>query len=252
MNLSLAAFGPIQLLILTMLIFLPLLVFTVIAQWKIYEKAGKPGWASIVPVYNVIVLLEIIKKPIWWIALIFIPLVNFIIVIIIYIELAKVFSKDVGFTLGLIFLSPIFIMILGFGNAKYIEELTLEDNSLDLDIQNTNMSKGEEKILPNATAVLVLGIISIIGCVFYGIPGLVCGIIALVLHQKNKLIYTHNPQLYETSWKNSKAGYICAVIGVSISALYFIFALIFIIFAMSMSSEVFYDSPVYYSLLYKM
>lgn len=123
MNLSLAVFGPIQLSILAMLVFIPLLVFTVIAQWKIYEKAGKPGWASIVPVYNMIVLLEIIKKPIWWIALIFIPLVNFVIAIIIYIELAKVFRKDIGFTLGLIFLSPIFIMILGFGNAKYIDEL---------------------------------------------------------------------------------------------------------------------------------
>ena len=248
MNLSLAAIGPIQLSILTMLVLIPLVVFMIIAQWKIYEKAGKPGWASIVPVYNAIVLLEIVKKPIWWIALLFIPFANFVILIIIYIELAKVFRKDIGFALGLVFLSPIFIMILGFSSAKYIDELIPEDSSLDPDLSSSNLNEGEAKVLPNATAVLVLGIISIVGCVFYGIPGLICGIIALVLHQKNKFIYSHNPQFYEASWKNSKAGHVCAVIGVSISALYLIFALIFIIFAISTASDVFYDSPTtYYS-----
>lgn len=84
--------------------------------------------------------------------------------------------------------------------------------------------------LPNATAVLVLGIISIVGCVFYGIPGIVCGIIAMVLHKKDKQIYLTNPPLYEASFKNSKAGYVCGIIGLSLSILFFIFLIVYFVF----------------------
>jgi hypothetical protein len=106
--------------IIAIIIYVAIIVAIVAAQWKIYAKAGKPGWACIVPIYNIIVLLEIVKKPLWWIVLLLIPLVNIIILFIIYIELAKVFGKGTGFGIGLILLSPIFIMILGFGDAKYI------------------------------------------------------------------------------------------------------------------------------------
>lgn len=74
--------------------------------------------------------------------------------------------------------------------------------------------------LPNAVAVLVLGIISIIGCFFYAIPGLICGIIALVLHRKDKMIWMSNPEKYDNAYKTSKAGYICGIVGVSLSALF--------------------------------
>jgi len=84
-----------------------------------FTKAGKPGWASIIPIYNAIVLLEIAGKPIWWIVLLFIPLVNFIVIIIVVIDLAKNFGKGTGFGLGLAFLPFIFYPILGFGDAKY-------------------------------------------------------------------------------------------------------------------------------------
>lgn len=99
-----------------------LILLLIVSQWKVYTKAGKPGWAVLVPIYNIIVLLEIVRKPIWWIALLLIPIVNFVILIIINVNLAKVFGKGTGFALGLIFLPFIFIPILGFGSAQYQQE----------------------------------------------------------------------------------------------------------------------------------
>lgn len=91
------------------------------------------------------------------------------------------------------------------------------DDLLDPNIKGSGESNNNEKELPNATAVLALGIISIVGCFMYGVPGLICGIIALSLHKKDKEMYSMSPATYETSFKNSKAGYICAVIGTSLS-----------------------------------
>ena len=101
------------------LLYLGIIVLIIAGLWKIFAKAGKPGWASIIPFYNFIVLLEIVGKPTWWIILAFVPIVNIVIVIMVYIDLAKSFGKGVGFGLGLTFLSPIFICILGFGSAQY-------------------------------------------------------------------------------------------------------------------------------------
>ncbi len=104
-------------------------VFLIICQWKIYTKAGKPGWACLIPIYNIVVLLEIVKKPVWWLVLLLIPFVNLVIVILIMVELAKVFGKDGGFTVGLILLPYIFYPILAFGDAKYIGDDTLDPAS---------------------------------------------------------------------------------------------------------------------------
>jgi hypothetical protein len=101
------------------LIYLALIVFLFFCMWKVYTKAGKPGWACIVPIYNIIVLLEIVGKPWWWIILMLIPIVNIVFVIIIMNNLSKVFGHGVGFTLGLIFLSFIFIPILALGSSQY-------------------------------------------------------------------------------------------------------------------------------------
>ena len=91
--------------------------------WKTFEKAGKPGWGAIIPIYNVILMLEIAGKPVWWILLFFIPLVNFVVHIVVHIvvsiDIAKNFGKGLGFGLGIAFLGFIFIPILGFGDAKY-------------------------------------------------------------------------------------------------------------------------------------
>lgn len=101
------------------LIYLAIVIGVIAGIWKTFVKAGKPGWAAIIPIYNLIVLLEIAKKPIWWFLLMLIPIVNFIIAIIVMIEVAKAFGKGTGFGLGLAFLGFIFFPILGFGDAEY-------------------------------------------------------------------------------------------------------------------------------------
>ena len=99
------------------------LVITIVViagMWKVFTKAGKPGWASIVPIYNAIVLLEIAGKPAWWIVLLIIPGVNLIFIFIVSIDLAKNFGKGTGFGVGLALLGVIFYPILGFGDARYM------------------------------------------------------------------------------------------------------------------------------------
>lgn len=92
-------------------------------MWKIFSKAGKPGWAAIIPIYNIIVLLEVTGKPIWWIVFFLIPVVNFIapliVMILVYITLAERFGRGIGTVLGLILLPFIFVPVLGFGSATY-------------------------------------------------------------------------------------------------------------------------------------
>ncbi len=103
-----------------MVIFIVVLaVIYIAAQWRIYEKAGKPGWAVLIPFYNFIVLLEIVGKPWWWLLLMFIPVVNFIFGIWVINLLSKSFGQNEGFTLGLIFLGIIFYPMLAFGNYEY-------------------------------------------------------------------------------------------------------------------------------------
>ena len=104
---------------LSLLIGLAFIVVMIAAMWKVFTKAGEPGWAVLVPFYNFIVLLKISGKPWWWLLLCLIPFVNFIIFILTYVGLAKNFGKGVGFAIGLILLSPIFFPILGFGSAQF-------------------------------------------------------------------------------------------------------------------------------------
>jgi len=99
---------------------LALIILMIVALWRIYMKAGRPGWAAIIPVYNMVVLLEIVNKPTWWIILAFIPFVNVIVGIIVAYHLAKAFGKGAGFTVGMIILPFIFYPILGFGKSTYL------------------------------------------------------------------------------------------------------------------------------------
>ena len=94
-------------------------VVLIAAMWKVFTKAGKPGWAAIIPIYNIIVLLEIAGKPAWWVILFLIPIVGFIMTIITYVALAEKFGKGGGFAVGLVLLGFIFFPILGFGSAQY-------------------------------------------------------------------------------------------------------------------------------------
>ena len=97
-----------------------LIVFFVIVEWKIYEKAGQSGWACLIPIYNIIIFLRIIGKPWWWIILFMIPGVNIVFAIWATNLLSKSFGKSEGFTVGLILLGFIFYPILGLGDAEYV------------------------------------------------------------------------------------------------------------------------------------
>ena len=92
----------------------------VIAFWKIFTKAGKPGWAAIIPIYNTIVLLEIVGKPVWWIILLIFPPTALIFGIWTINLLSKSFGQSEGFTIGLLLLGIIFYPILAFGNYQYL------------------------------------------------------------------------------------------------------------------------------------
>ncbi len=102
------------------LIYIAVLVLAIVALWKIFVKAGKPGWASIIPFYNYYCMFDIAMGNGWLFLLMFIPIVNIIMSIFVMYKLAQAFGKGIGFTLGLIFLSLIFICILAFGDAEYI------------------------------------------------------------------------------------------------------------------------------------
>ena len=94
-------------------------VLMVAALWKVFSKAGHPGWAAIIPIVNTYFLIKVAGRPGWWLILMFIPLVNFIIWIILCIDVAKNFGKGTGFGIGLLLLPFIFFLILGFGSAQY-------------------------------------------------------------------------------------------------------------------------------------
>ncbi len=103
----------------SMVISLVILAFYLYCGWKLFVKAGQPGWASLIPIYNIYVLLKIVGKPGWWLLLFFLPLVNLIIAIIVMHNLSLSFGKGVGTTLGLLFLGFIFMPWLALGSAKY-------------------------------------------------------------------------------------------------------------------------------------
>lgn len=100
-----------------------MLVFAIImiaGMWRVFTKAGQPGWAAVIPFYNIYILLKIVGKPGWWLVLYFVPLVNLIVSIIVALELAKAFGKSQVFGILLVWLlSPIGVLILGFGSAQY-------------------------------------------------------------------------------------------------------------------------------------
>lgn len=102
-------------------IYLAVWVVSIIAFWKVFEKAGQPGWAAIIPIYNIYVLLKVAGRPGWWLLLFLIPFVNLIVSIIVSLDVAKNFGKDAVFAIfGLIIFSFIGYLILGFGDAKYV------------------------------------------------------------------------------------------------------------------------------------
>jgi Family of unknown function (DUF5684) len=103
-------------------LYLGLALFYIVAAWKVFTKAGKPGWGIFIPIYNIYLWVKIAGKPGWWVLLYFIPLVNLVILIIIAIDVAKAFGKTTAWGVCLLFLfSFIGIPILGYGKATYTQ-----------------------------------------------------------------------------------------------------------------------------------
>jgi hypothetical protein len=114
-NLVGALFGGMML-----MFWLAVAVVVIIGGWKMFEKAGQPGWAILIPFYNTYILLKIAGRPGWWLLLYLIPLVNFVIAIIVAIDIAKSFGQSAVFGFFLLFLlCGIGFLILGFGNYRY-------------------------------------------------------------------------------------------------------------------------------------
>lgn len=98
-------------------------VLSIIAFWRVFEKAGQPGWAAVIPFYNLYVLVKVAGRPGWWFLLLLIPFVNVIVMLVIALDVAKAFGKSTAFgVVGLWLFSIIGYMILGFGDAKYLRK----------------------------------------------------------------------------------------------------------------------------------
>ncbi len=88
-------------------------------MWRVFSKAGQPGWGVLIPIYNAYLACKVAGRPGWWVILLLIPVVNIIVGVILHVDIARNFGKGIGFALGLIFLGCIFYPILGFGSAQY-------------------------------------------------------------------------------------------------------------------------------------
>ena len=100
-------------------LYLAIIVLIIASLWKVFTKAGQPGWGVLIPIYNAYLLCKIAGKPGWWVLLMFIPLVNIVIALLVALGVATNFGKGAGFGIGLFFLPFIFYPILAFGDATY-------------------------------------------------------------------------------------------------------------------------------------
>ncbi len=102
------------------IVMLAIFITVIAGIWRVFSKAGQPGWGVHIPIYNVYLMCKIAQRPGWWLLLMFVPIVNLIIAITLSIGIARNFGKGAGFGLGLAFLGFIFYPILGFGGAQYL------------------------------------------------------------------------------------------------------------------------------------
>lgn len=112
--------GMAGILIVIYIITLALSIAALVGLWKMFTKAGKPGWACIIPFYSQYCLFEMAWGSGWLFLLMFVPCFNLVVMIMMWLKMAKAFGQGTGFGLGLCFLNPIFTIILGFSDAQYI------------------------------------------------------------------------------------------------------------------------------------
>ena len=101
------------------IIYLAVVVLEIAAMWQVFSKAGQPGWAAIIPIYNTITMLKVVGRPLWWFVLLLIPLVNIVMWFMIALDLAKSFGRGTGFGVATFFFPYVTIPMLGFGGAQY-------------------------------------------------------------------------------------------------------------------------------------
>lgn len=106
-------------LLIPLLICIPLTVLMIVSGWKVFTKAGQPGWGVLIPIFNVYLWVKMAGKPGWWVVLMILPVVSFVIGILLAVEIAKAFGKSTGFAVLMIFLPIIALPILAFGDATY-------------------------------------------------------------------------------------------------------------------------------------
>jgi hypothetical protein len=103
------------------IVLLAIVVLAIASLWQVFRKAGQPGWAAIIPIYNIYILLKVASRPGWWLILFLIPLVNLVVSIVVAIDVAKAFGKGSAFGFfGLWLFGFIGYPILGFGGARYL------------------------------------------------------------------------------------------------------------------------------------
>ena len=96
-----------------------ILAFMIVTMWFLFEKSGEHGWISLIPIYNLIIIIKISGKPWWWIFFLLIPVVRIVFRVLVYDGLSKAFGRKDGFTIGLFFLTIIFMAILAFDKSEF-------------------------------------------------------------------------------------------------------------------------------------
>jgi len=109
-----------------LVVWLAIMVFMIVSWWIVFKKAGQPGWAILIPIYNFLVILRVAGKPWWWVfsmLLVIIPIAGPILFLVVWIlicnAISKNFGQGAGFTVGLVLLSIVFVPILAFGDYQY-------------------------------------------------------------------------------------------------------------------------------------
>lgn len=137
-------------------------ILMIVSLWKIFKKTGKPGWASIIPIYNIYIMCEIAEKEWWYVLLSFVPFANIYAMIVLYNGMAKKFGKSGGFVAGMILLPVIFFPMLAFGkdativnnqpntsNENNMTDNTLGANAAAVPNMNGQTMTSNEMVTPN-------------------------------------------------------------------------------------------------------